>query len=94
MKLLKKRTLRILLITALSILLSGGIFTERGYAQVPPPPPPPNSGNTNGHGLGGNQGAPGAPVGGGLEILLVLGAFYGGKKAIAFLRDNQEGAKS
>lgn len=48
------------------------------FAQPPPPPP------GGGHGLGGNQGAgpsQGAPIGGGLEILMVLGALYAGKKA-------------
>ena len=42
------------------------------YAQ---PVPPPN----NGHGLSGDQN--GAPLDGGLSILLILGAAYGGKKA-------------
>jgi len=42
----------------------------------PPPPPPPESGSNNGHGLGGNQGAPGAPVGSGFELLLILGVAY------------------
>jgi hypothetical protein len=60
-------------------------FTISRYSmgQVPPPPPPPpNGGPNNGHGAGGNQGAPGAPVGGGLEILIALGALYAGKKVI------------
>lgn len=52
------------------------------YGQVPPPPPPPNSGLGSGHGLGGNQGTPGAPIGGGLEILLALGAIYSAKKIL------------
>ena len=43
------------------------------FAQVPPPPPP-NHGET-GNVPGGN-----APIGGGLLILLSLGAAYGGKK--------------
>jgi hypothetical protein len=53
-----------------------------------PPPPPPGGG----HGLGGNQGAgpsPGAPIGGGMEILMILGALYAGKKAYA-LREEEE----
>lgn len=50
-----------------------------GFAQVtladnPAPPPP-----TGGHGMNGNQ-APGAPIDGGLGILLAMGAAYGGKK--------------
>ncbi len=48
-------------------------------AQVPPPPP-------SGHGSGGNQPANGggAPIGGGLGIMLALGAVYGGKKMYDF----------
>ena len=40
-----------------------------------PPPPPGGSSNNSGNQLGGN-----APIGGGLFILLGLGAAYGGKK--------------
>jgi hypothetical protein len=42
--------------------------------DVPPPPPP-----GGGHGLTGNQDG-GAPIGGGLFILLGLGGAYGGYK--------------
>ena len=42
-------------------------------ADAPPPPPP-------GHGTTGNVPGGGAPIGGGLFILLGLGAAYGGKK--------------
>lgn len=44
------------------------------YAGAPPPPPPP------GHGSGGNVPGGGAPIAGGIGILLALGAAYGGKK--------------
>lgn len=45
-------------------------------AQAPPPPPP------GGHGGTGNVPAGGtSPIGGGLVILLSLGAAYGGRKA-------------
>ena len=46
-------------------------------AQGPPPPP------GDGHGQGGNQPAGpggGAPIGGGIALLLSLGAAWGGKK--------------
>ena len=45
-------------------------------AQGPPPPP------GGGHGQSGNQPANGgnAPIGGGIAILLSLGAAWGGKK--------------
>jgi hypothetical protein len=71
-------THKIILIAALLLLLH--VFDDSSaYGQVPPPPPPPNSGQGTGHGLGGNQGTPGAPIGGGLEIFLILGAIYYGK---------------
>ena len=43
-----------------------------GFSQAPPPPPP-------GHGQTGNQSGGDAPIGGGLFILIGLGAAYGGK---------------
>jgi len=43
------------------------------YANDPPPPPA-------GHGATGNQDPKGAPVDGGLGILLAIGAAYGGMK--------------
>ena len=81
MKLFGRKLSRIILITGIGMILLGGGLTNNGYSQVPPPPPPPNGGTNNGHNLGGNQGVPGAPVGGGMEILLVLGLIYAGKKA-------------
>ncbi len=45
-----------------------------GIAQ--PPPPPPGGSNTQGNKLDGG----GAPIGGGLFILLGLAAAYGGRK--------------
>jgi len=50
-------------------------FTQSAMSQPPPPPP-------GGNGLGGNQGGAqqGAPIGGGLEIFLLLGAAYAGGK--------------
>ncbi|MBK7173177.1 MAG: hypothetical protein IPH84_08075 [Bacteroidales bacterium] len=51
-------------------------------AQEPPHPP------TTGHGVTGNQSPGGtAPVGGGISILLALGAMYAGKKVF---RSNSE----
>jgi len=43
------------------------------FADDPPPPPA-------GHGATGNQDPKGAPIDGGLGILLALGAGYGGYK--------------
>lgn len=45
------------------------------FSDEPGPPPPPAD-----HGMGGNQGPAGAPIDGGLGILLGMGAAYGGKK--------------
>jgi len=69
------------ILTGTLILLLNTIVNQEMKGQTPPPPPPPpNSGANNGHNLGGNQGAPGAPIGGGLEILIGLTLLYAGKK--------------
>jgi len=64
-----KKSIVTLAITALFTL-----FTYNGFSQGPPPPP------SGGHGQSGNQTGGNAPIGGGLFILLGLGAAYGGKK--------------
>ena len=56
----------------LVLLALGIVFTFGAIAQAPPPPSDPTA--------GGNQspsGPSGAPIDGGLGILLVLGASYG-----------------
>jgi len=61
-------------IVALVLILLGLFFclaTPSLKAQEPPPPP-------GGHGETGNQDPRGAPIDGGLGILLGLGAAYGG----------------
>jgi len=63
-----KNTLKILFITVVVF------FSISVLAQAPPPPP----GNPSGGGGGG--GPVGAPIDGGLGILLALGAGYGGLK--------------
>ncbi len=47
--------------------------------SLPDPPGPPGGGGTN-PGAGGGQTPVGAPIDGGLGILLALGLGYGGKK--------------
>ncbi len=55
-------------------LALGMCFHISAMADPPEPPPPPS-----GHGQNGNAPA-GAPIDGGLGILLAMGATYGGKK--------------
>ena len=45
------------------------------YSQGPPPPPAEGHGQSSNLPAGGN-----APIGGGMAVLLVLGAAYAGKK--------------
>jgi len=61
------------------------LFAYNGFTQPPPPP------TGAGHGASGNQNGGNAPVGGGLFILLGLGALYGSKKVYkgAFNKDNE-----
>ncbi|HOW32328.1 MAG TPA: hypothetical protein PLP88_12260 [Bacteroidales bacterium] len=63
---------------AMMFLLSTTFSTIALASGPPPPPGGGGSGSGGGHGQGGNQ--PTAPIGGGLEILLVLGMAYAGKK--------------
>lgn len=72
--------------------ISSAVFNQ-GFAQGPPPPP----GGSNewgtasgGHGTGGNAGPSAAPVGGGLEILLVLGLAYAGRKVYKLKSEETE----
>ncbi|NVN94135.1 MAG: hypothetical protein HXX18_02505 [Bacteroidetes bacterium] len=67
----------------LSVLIA--ISTISLYAQ---PIPPPGGGVTGaGHGLNGNQGGNGAPIDGGLSILLALGGIYGVKKIFKYKKN-------
>jgi len=62
------------------------LLTHSLQADTPPPTPP------GAHGQAGNQ-APeaggGAPIDGGVTILLVLGAVYGTKKIFAVKKDQE-----
>lgn len=71
-----KRLARTYILPAAMALFLSISFTQSVLSQPPPPPPPGE------HGLGGNQGGAqqGAPIGGGLEIFLLLGAAYAGGK--------------
>ncbi|RLD85433.1 MAG: hypothetical protein DRJ09_12925 [Bacteroidetes bacterium] len=65
---MKKHIIRFSIITILTL------FASVGFTQPPPPP------SDAGHGASGNQTGGNAPVGGGLFILMGLGAAYGGRK--------------
>jgi len=56
-------------------LFLGSNMTVFGDESTPPPPP-------SEHGAGGNQGPAGAPIDGGLGILLALGLGYSIKKCV------------
>jgi hypothetical protein len=77
MKLLRK-----LLLTAAFILVNFFVFTVYADEPMDNPPPPPGGG----HGGGGNQ--QGAPIDGGMTILLVLGAGYGARKLYKYRKDH------
>ncbi len=60
------------------LVLGGGLLFGTAlpaFSDEPGPPPPPS-----GHGTGGDQGPAGAPIDGGLGILITMGAAYGCKK--------------
>jgi hypothetical protein len=59
-------------------LIAFSLFSFSLSAQDPLPPPPP------GHNSSGNVPGGGAPITGGIGILLALGAAYGGKKVWDF----------
>jgi len=63
------------------------IVSTTAWTQAPPPPP------AGGHGQSGNQTADsggGAPIGGGLGILMALGAAYGGRKIYMAWKEQKE----
>ena len=64
-------------------IITFATISSEVFAQLPPPPPP-------GHGSTGNQTGGNAPIGGGLFILIGLGAAYGGKKLYDRSKDNLE----
>ncbi|MBU1369916.1 MAG: hypothetical protein KJ578_10430 [Bacteroidetes bacterium] len=70
----------ILLVAALTISFNS-------LAQAPPPPPGGAGGASN---TGNNSNGGSAPIGGGLFILLGLGAAYGGKKIYQFYKEGEE----
>jgi hypothetical protein len=63
-------------------------FFTLPFISFPDPPGPPGSGT--GQGNGGGPNPVGAPVDGGLGILLALGLGYGGKKLYNARKSKQE----
>lgn len=74
-----KRTYRTLLLSAGLFLLSSSVFCQGG------PPPPPGDPSSGGGPVGGS-----APVGGGIEILLALGAAWGSRKIYLLKKETLE----
>jgi len=64
-----------------SLVFTMVCWTNESFAQAPPP---------SDHGSTTNQSGGGAPIGGGLFILLGLGAAYGGKKLYVLKKQSQE----
>jgi hypothetical protein len=77
MKNITKAFASLLTITLLTISLLT-INLSVVYADSPPPPPPPGHNSTE------NVPGGGAPIAGGIGILLALGAAYGGMKVFDF----------
>jgi len=71
-------------LAVLSLLTFGILITNSVFADPPAPPPP------GGHGSGENQDPAGAPIDGGLGILLALGAGYGAKKLYKLRKEKEE----
>jgi hypothetical protein len=79
---MKKNILKLVLFSCLII------FGQQVLAQGGPPNPPENP-STQGPPVGGN-----APIGGGIELLLVMGLAYGSKKTYKIWKKNSEELES
>lgn len=71
------------IVKIIMIFIISFVFLQTANAQAPPPPPPD-------HGQTGNQPGGNAPIGGGLFILLALGASYGIKKVYDIRKETLE----
>ena len=74
---MKKNIIKLLLIAGFSIT---GLTLS---AQAPPPPP------SGGHGQGTDQPGGGAPLDGGLTLLIGMGAVWGGRKLYKAFKDSE-----
>ncbi|KAF0194401.1 MAG: hypothetical protein FD166_3526 [Bacteroidetes bacterium] len=67
-------------ILMLSAMISAGVCSaDQGMAQAPPAPPATGGNNSGDQPIGGN-----APIGGGIVLLLAMGAGYAIKKGFSF----------
>ncbi len=66
------------------IIITIAIFFGSIYMYAQPIPPPSQNGQN------GNQPGGGAPIDGGLSILLLMGAAYGTKKTIQIIKEDSQ----
>ena len=71
----------------MKIIILVFFITISSIAFAQPIPPPGGGATGAGHGLTGNQGGNGAPIDGGLSILLALGGIYGVKKIYKYKKN-------
>jgi len=71
-------------ISILTVLVFTLFFSMSVDAQGPPPPPGDSNHHAGGTPIGGN-----APIGGGLFILLGLGAAYGSRKVYQLVQEEK-----
>ncbi len=76
----KMKKVKIIITGIFILLLSSGIIAQGG------PPPPPGGG----HGDPGDNPPAGAALGGGVFVLLGLGAVFGGKKVYDLVKHRKE----
>lgn len=69
------------------IILGFMAYTSVAFADSPAPPPP---GGSHGQTANGVPSGGGAPIGGGLGILLAMGTAYGAKKIYKVWKDKDE----
>lgn len=68
-----RKFINILMFSA--VLLTAAVCANQSMAQVPPPPPPTGGTGSGDQPIGGT-----APIGGGITLLIVMGAGYAIKK--------------
>ena len=77
------KTLKRIILSIAAVMLTITLFAQT-------PPPPNSGGNPTNPGSGNNAVGDGVPIGGGLFILLGLGAAYGGRKLYDLRKEKLE----